>query len=110
MQALTTLEGMGILTVADQTAVALLCNALAEYVEAAAEVEENGLTFHDARYDKAGELISETRKANPAVAIRADAWRRVNLMLQQFGLTASSRAKIHAEPKKRIDEFSELFG
>jgi P27 family predicted phage terminase small subunit len=106
-QACETMERMGVLTVADQTAVGLLCNALAEYVEASREVEARGLLVEDRRYDKEGNIVGETVKANPAVAARADAWRRVNLMLQQFGMTASSRAKVKTEKPAEVDPFAE---
>ena len=107
-QAVQALEGMGVLTVADGPAVALLANALAEYIEAAREVEERGLTFMDVRLDKEGTVISSVIRPNPATAVRADAWRRVNLMLQQFGLTASSRSKVKVEKPEEEDALEAL--
>lgn len=107
-QAVETLSGMGVLTVADGTAVALMSNALAEYLDASKEVEDRGLTFIDTRMDRDGNVVSEVIKANPAVAIRADAWRRVNLMLQQFGLTAASRAKVKVQKPKEENAFEAL--
>ena len=74
------------LTVADGPAIALLANALTEYIEAAQEVEDRGLTFLDERLDKEGHVSSSVIRANPATTVHADGWRRVNLMLQQFGL------------------------
>lgn len=106
--AIRMLSEMGVLTRVDGTAVALMCNALAEYVEAAAEVDKRGLVLEETRYSKDGDVLGESIKANPAVQARADAWRRVNLMLQQFGLTASSRAKIKVEKPQEEDEFDAL--
>jgi len=34
---------------------------------------------------------------NPAVPARADAWRRVKIMLTEFGLTPASRSKVDVE-------------
>ncbi len=105
-QAIQALEGMGVLTVADGPAVALLANALVEYIDAAQEVEDRGLTFLDERLDKDGNVISSVIRPNPATTVRADAWRRVNLMLQQFGLTASSRSKVKLEKPEEDDGFA----
>lgn len=99
---------MGVLTVADGPAVALLANALAEYIAAAKEVEASGVTFTVLQTDKEGAAIGYSIKANPATTVRADAWRRVNLMLQQFGLTASSRVKVRVERPQVADPFEEL--
>ena len=105
---LALLDDMDVLSVVDGTAVALLCTALAEYVASNTEVEANGLTWLETRLDKDANVVSTALKANPAVAMRADSWRRVNLMLQQFGMTASSRAKIHVQPSEETDEFDKL--
>lgn len=59
---------MRVMTDADRDGLALLCDALAEYVA----VRDAGTSWNNT----------------------ADAWRRVNLMLQQFGMTPSSRAKV----------------
>lgn len=101
-------EEMGILTKMDGRAVALMCNALVEYVIAADEVDRLGLVLEDTRYDKEGNIIGTTYKANPALQTRADSWRRVNLMLQQFGMTPSSRAKLKVEKAEEEDEFEKL--
>ena len=101
---------MRVLTMADGPAVALLCNALAEYNAACDEVAEHGTTFVEKRIDKDGALVDIGIKANPAVAIRNDAWRRANLMMQQFGLTSSSRVKLHVEPPSTLSEFEREFG
>ena len=78
------------------------------YVIAADEVDRLGLVLEDTRYDKEGNVIGTTYKANPALQTRADSWRRVNLMLQQFGMTPSSRAKLKVEKAEEEDEFEKL--
>jgi len=65
---------MGLLTDCDRLALALLCEALAEWIEA-------------------GDTI-----AHPAVAQQADAARRVQSLLGEFGLTPSARAKVQGLP------------
>lgn len=88
------LSEMGVLTLADKTGLALLCEPLADYlmardvVEAAAEKE--GVMF-----------ISTTEKGNviqhPAVGVMNKAWERVVKMLREFGLTPASRAGLQVE-------------
>lgn len=112
------LADMRVLTVADTQALALLCDALAEYVEAREVVRKTGMTYESVRVvgttrdDDGNEvpITSTMVRQRPEVAIAADAWRRANQMLQQFGLTPSSRAKVPAQPKEEVDPFEELFG
>jgi P27 family predicted phage terminase small subunit len=85
------LQDMGVLTVADETALGLLCDALAEYIEAQEMLRKLGRSY--AVITEAG---SEMWRPRPEVSMAQDAWRRVNNMLGQFGMTPSSRAKLSA--------------
>ena len=88
---------MGVLSDADVDALALLCDALAEYTDATDVIRQQGAT-----YEAVGKY-GLTLKQRPEVALRKDAWRRANLMLQQFGLSPSSRAKVSAGPPAEED-------
>lgn len=81
------LNGMGVLTVADPIALALLASALAEFVAARAVVDEGGPTYGT---NGATEML----RARPEVAIAADAWRRAKIMLGEFGLSPASRGRV----------------
>lgn len=85
-------------TDADPMAVGLLCDALAEYVEARDQYLADGLTYDSKRVEKDNDdgstTVSIMKRAHPAVGIAADAWRRAKVMLTEFGLTAASRAKV----------------
>ncbi|NLZ02696.1 MAG: phage terminase small subunit P27 family [Pirellulaceae bacterium] len=77
-----------LLTVLDTVALGLLCDALAEYLEAGEIVEaaaKDGVKF-----------IATTDKGNviqhPAVGVRNKAWERVVKLARQFGMTPSARA------------------
>ncbi|HLI51909.1 MAG TPA: phage terminase small subunit P27 family [Thermomicrobiaceae bacterium] len=96
------LQEMNILTNADPHALALLCDAYAEYLAARAVIRDEGMTY--TTFSTSG---SKMVRARPEVAIAADAWRRVNQMMQQFGLTPSSRAKVSAAPEEAVDPFAE---
>ena len=89
------LQQMGVLTVADETALGLLVDALAEYVEAQDTLRSEGRTYKT--YTEAGSPMWRPR---PEVAMAQDAWRRVNAMLGQFGMTPASRTKLSSGNSK----------
>ena len=93
---------MQVLTDADPVALGLLCDALAEYIAARAEVERAGRTYETVS-ESGGVMI----RAHPAVAIQADAWRRAKLMLTEFGLTPASRAKVSVADAGPADPLEE---
>lgn len=92
-------EGMRVSTDADPVALALLCDALAQYVQASDVLRTKGNNVE--LFDEDGRCIEYRPRTE--VRIVADAWRRVNLMLQQFGLTPASRAKVQAAEAQEID-------
>jgi P27 family predicted phage terminase small subunit len=97
------LEGMRVVTVADQLGLTLLCAAFAEWREAQKVVEDEGLT-----YEAETESGAVMKRANPAVAIRDDAWRRVKLALAEFGLTPSARTRVKASEAAPDDPVDDL--
>lgn len=79
------LEQMGVLRTADVHALALLCDAYAEYIECAAVVRKLGRTYES----KGG--ISRPR---PEVQMATEGRRQVIRMMTEFGMTSSSRVKL----------------
>ena len=96
------LRGMKVATTADPLAIGLLCDVLATYVTARDTLREEGLTFRTV--NKNGE---EMIRAHPAAAIASDSWRRARLMLNDYGLTAASRAKVSAVEIAEHDPLAE---
>ena len=88
------LDELGILTVADGHALALLCSAYADWRAACEAIETHGMTYE--RVTAAGSVSIARR---PEVAMRADAFRRMTSMLVEFGLTPSSRPRVSATGK-----------
>jgi P27 family predicted phage terminase small subunit len=86
------LTRMRVLTKADRQALALLCDALAEYRAARAVVEAQGATF------TVETMSGRVVRARPEVAIASDAHRRARLMLAEFGLTPAGRRRVEALP------------
>ena len=99
------IRSMNVGTPVDADSLGALCNALQEYIDSTKEITKHGLVVVEHRYDKVGNVVGDTYKANPAVQARADSWRRMNLMMQQFGLTPSSRAKLKVEKPEEEDEY-----
>jgi P27 family predicted phage terminase small subunit len=89
-----TLRDMRLLTVADAMSLELLCAAYAEFREYDEAVKTQGSTY--TTVTQTGERM---HRAFPEVAMRSDAWRRVKAMLTEFGLTPSSRSKVHVTPE-----------
>lgn len=116
------LDRMGLLTTADPHALALLCEAYAEYIQAREIVRKLGMTYESRIFRATTKrvTIEETDEADdpesgwsimirprPEVAIAADAWRRAHRMLVEFGMTPSSRAKVSVNPAEEWDPFEE---
>lgn len=94
------LAPMGLLTTADADSLALYCDAYAEYQAAGELIAAEGMTFTRTT-DRGGESV----QANPAVAMRADAWRRMERMLSQFGMNPVARSRVHAPESGEVDPF-----
>ena len=93
---------MRVLSRADRHALMLLCDSYREYREARATVEKEGQILDvENKY-------GSVKVVHPAVKIASDAWRRVRLMLVEFGLTPSARAKVNTEDEVPKDELEEL--
>ena len=87
------LADMNVLGDGDLIALGLLCETLAEYLDARDTVARDGAT-----YEAVTEAGAVMHRAHPAVAQRADAARRVQSLLSEFGLTPSARAKVQGLP------------
>ena len=101
-QILPLLIELRVVSRSDQQSLALLSDALAEYVAAREVVETEGMSYETE--GKNGRMVRQ----RPEVAIASDAWRRAAMMLQQFGMTAASRAKVNASDVDELDPFEEF--
>ncbi len=124
------LEEMGVLTTADPHALALLCDAYAEYIECRAVVRKLGATYEsrviktstrrvaanasdeaeditEAEEPFSGDDWSTIIRPRPEVKMYQDAWRRVHRMLSEFGMTPSSRSKVKGAPQEEADPFGD---
>lgn len=115
------LADMQVLTVADGTALGLLADVLAEWVEARAVVRKLGMVYesrtlkaHSQRADADEEEFDPTAlsvmiRQRPEVAIAQDAWKRARAMLADFGLNPSARSRLHVGKKdEEVDPLEAL--
>ena len=94
---------LSILDPADYIALSMLADALDDYRTFGERVEEDGPTFKSTA-NREGEVLI---KANPAVSMKADAWRRVQSGLAKFGLQPKARDGIKLpkpKPKHKFDD------
>jgi len=87
------LAQMGLLTVADESMLAMLCRTEAELWDAWDDVAKNGMRL--LTYTEAGERHLE----NPAVKMASDAQKRLKALEVEFGMSPSSRTRVKAQPK-----------
>ena len=89
------LHDMSVLTNADAIALELLCDAYSEYKAAKQVVNELGVT--DVQISREGNAKTVIR---PEVQIANQSFVRVFQLLNEFGLTPSSRAKVNSIEKQ----------
>jgi P27 family predicted phage terminase small subunit len=87
------LDERRVLTVADGSALTVLCQVFAEWQQLSEDLETEGLTYE--AVTASGAMM---RRPNPKVPMRADANRRLNASLAEFGLSPGTRVKIAPVP------------
>lgn len=107
------LDRMGVLTEADTFALERLCDVYAEIIECREIINRDGRTYTSTRMidADAGPAEQTLVKANPAVAMLADADRRFKSYLVEFGLTPAARTKVSvSDGEKQEDPLQKFFG
>ena len=95
------LDDLGVVAEVDAMALQMLSDAWEDYQVARAVVKEQGPTY--ATTTAQGDLMWRPR---PEVLMMNQSWSKVEKMMVQFGLTASSRAKI--ETQEKIETLDDL--
>jgi P27 family predicted phage terminase small subunit len=107
------LQENGTLFKTDAVAIAALCNSLALFIKANANIKKFGIVIVQDLDEETG---TGTIRANPAVRIRSDALRQLRQAWQSFGLDPAARSAIRLDPtdpgkKKPTEEnFNDLLG
>lgn len=90
------LEKMGLMSSADTLSLALLCDALADYLFASEMVTKSGGGV--ARSEKTGGVYQL-----PFVKMKTNAWERVVKISREFGLSPASRAGLNTSAPEKKD-------
>lgn len=99
------LLAVGLLTLADRTALAAYCQAYARWREAEEIINREGMT-----YEYTNKNGSTNITARPEVAISRENLVLVRQFCQEFGLTPSARAKMRVPKAAEKDPFDEFIG
>ena len=94
------LEPMHVVTASDQTALALAVEAFRDWIDARREVRKSGLLI-----ERTSDRGSVSTGANPAIAVRNDAWKRLAGQLGRFGMDPASRSGVESLGDAAEDEF-----
>lgn len=103
------LQKLGILTVVDGEALAGACECAARLEQVRDELARTGLTYIEHFQDRNGEIVMGNIKANPLVAMENAYYKTLKSWLVEFGLTPSSRSKLHAVPAGSEVDVAEEF-
>lgn len=100
------LDGMGVLTVADEFALEHLVEAYADWRHAHDVIAAEG-THYETTSSTGGTMI----RAHPAVSMRSDAARRFQSLMSEFGLTPASRSRVSVSgDREQIDDPAAKYG
>lgn len=94
------LQACGLLTEVDETALSMLCQEYARYLEAVEAINKDGM------------IVTSPNgypMQSPHVSIANKCFEKVNRILVQFGMTPSSRSSIQVKDKSKDDEWSGFF-
>ena len=94
------LERMGLLTEADEIALAAICSLYARYKDLERIIDEKGYTEKNTR---------SGLKAIPEFAMSRDCLKLLKSFMTEFGLTPSSRTRISIEESTQDDPLEEFF-
>jgi P27 family predicted phage terminase small subunit len=91
------LAAVGLLTQLDGAALALYCDAWGRWVESTRELQTHGLLMKSP---------NGYPMQSPYLAVANKAFEQLRLMVPEFGMSPSSRTRVHATPKEpEMDEF-----
>ena len=91
------LDGLGLLTRIDRAALALYCEAWGRWVEAEEALRKFGTVM---------KAPSGFPMQSPYLAIANKAMEQIRALLTEFGMSPSSRTRVHANPPPEDDELT----
>lgn len=102
------LQRLGLLTNVDVSALAVYCDAVARYTEAAKKIQKEGAVIEYTNTQGATNLVK-----SPWVQVADQYAKIIRQYLTEFGLSPSARASLainHADDEKEETPFEQMFG
>jgi len=93
------LDTLGVLTIIDGKALAMYCDAYADWEEAQKDCTKNGLIVEEPIVSKAGDIVGWKKKPSPAFTVKCMAMKLMKSFLIEFGMTPASRTKLRIDKK-----------
>jgi P27 family predicted phage terminase small subunit len=95
---------LGVLSVIDGKALAMYCDAYADWEEAQKDCVKFGLIIEEPIVSKDGMVVGYKKKPSPAFTVKCLAMKIMKSYLIEFGLTPASRAKLKIERKPESED------
>jgi P27 family predicted phage terminase small subunit len=102
------LEALNMLTACDQASLAAYCQTFARWKEAEALTSLHGMVLSEPVVNKAGEVIGQRMRRNPANIIASDCLKSLARYGSLFGFDPSSRSRLHVAPNEAADPLDEF--
>lgn len=102
------LRQLGVLSKIDRAALAAYCHAYARWFQAEEEIRKLGIVVKEPILLQGLETDYVRYKKNPAVTISETATKIMKAFLVEFGMTPSSRSRIHVEKPPENDPLEDF--
>jgi P27 family predicted phage terminase small subunit len=93
------LETLGVLAVTDGKALAMYCDAYADWEQANKQCHKEGMWYSEPVVGATGMVVGFKHKQSPWFNVKVTAMKVMKSFLIEFGLTPSSRSKLRIEKK-----------
>jgi P27 family predicted phage terminase small subunit len=94
------LDTLGLITVVDGKALAMYCDAYADWEVAQRECVKSGMWYEEPIVSKDGMVVGYKHKQAPWFNVKCMAMKMMKAYLIEFGLTPASRSKLKIEKKQ----------
>lgn len=91
---------LGLLAATDRAALAAYCLAYGRWVEAETKIAEEGVVT---------KTVDGNSIQNPYLSIANKAFEQMTKLLSEFGMTPTSRTRIHVAAPTNVDPFEAMF-
>lgn len=99
------LDELGLLSRVDGKALAMYCDAYADWEQAQRKCISDGMWYSEPILSGEGAVVGYKHKQSPWFNVKCTAMKMMKTYLIEFGLTPASRSRLRIEKPKSVDEF-----